>query len=105
MARTRTRPHQPSAHQASDAVQVLNAVSMIFGRGAAARTVARIAGLTGSDRVVDVGCGPGTAVREAARYAATATGVDPAGASLALARWISARRGVTPRPAGHAGAF
>jgi SAM-dependent methyltransferase len=77
---------------ASGPVQVLTAASMIFGRGAAARTVAQIAGLTPEDRVVDVGCGPGTAVREAARHAAAATGVDPDATSLALARWISARR-------------
>ncbi len=70
----------------------LCAAAMLGGRGAAARAVIRIAGLTGSDRVVDVGCGPGTAVREAARHAASATGVDPNAASLALARWISAGR-------------
>ncbi len=88
-----TRTGQPgTCREASGAVQVLNAVSMVFGRGAAARTVARAAGLTHEDRVVDVGCGPGTAVREAARHAAAATGVDPDATSLALARWISARR-------------
>ncbi len=54
--------------------------------------MAGLAGLTRDDRVVDVGCGPGTAAREAARQAAAATGVDPDAASLALARWISARR-------------
>jgi SAM-dependent methyltransferase len=70
----------------------LCAAAMLGGRGAAARAVIRIAGLTGSDRVVDVGCGPGTAVREATRHAAGATGVDPNAASLALARWISAGR-------------
>jgi ubiquinone/menaquinone biosynthesis C-methylase UbiE len=70
----------------------LCAAAMLAGRGAAARAVTRIAALTGSDRVVDVGCGPGTAVRAAARHAAAATGVDPNAASLALARWISAAR-------------
>ena len=70
----------------------LCAAAMLAGRGAAARAVTRIAGLTGGDRVVDVGCGPGTAVREAARHAGAATGIDPNAASLALARWISGGR-------------
>jgi len=65
---------------------------MVFGRGAAARVAVEAAGLTDGDRVVDVGCGPGTAVREAARHGAAAAGVDPSAASLSLARWISARR-------------
>lgn len=93
MSRTGTQPaHDGPRQQGSRLVQGLTAVAMLFGRGAAARTVAGLAGLTGDDRVVDVGCGPGTAVREAARHAA-ATGVDPDRASLALARWVSARRG------------
>ena len=93
MSQSGTQPAQDGTRQQdSRAVQGLTAVSMMFGRGAAARAVARLAGLTGDDRVVDVGCGPGTAVREAARHAAAATGVDPDAASLALARWISTRR-------------
>ncbi len=39
--------------------------------------------------MVDIGCGPGTAVRMAARRAATATGIDPDPAMLRLARWIT----------------
>ena len=73
----------------NDAVRLLTAITMVAGRGAAARAVARAAGLTGDDRVVDVGCGPGTAVREAARHAAAATGVDPDALSLTLARSIT----------------
>ncbi len=93
MCRTGTQPAQDGARRpASRAVAGLAAVSMVFGRGAAARTVAGRAGLTAGDRLVDVGCGPGTAVREAARHAAAATGVDPDPASLSLARWISAWR-------------
>jgi ubiquinone/menaquinone biosynthesis C-methylase UbiE len=65
---------------------------MVFGRGAAASVACRMAALTNEDRVVDIGCGPGTAVRTAARSVAAATGVDPDAVSLALARWISARR-------------
>lgn len=87
------RPGQAGAHgPGSGAGQWLLAVTMVFGRGAAARVAVEAAGLSDGDRLVDVGCGPGTAVREAARHAAAATGVDPSAASLSLARWISARR-------------
>ena len=88
-----SRPRAGGLRRLGDgAAAWLYAAAMLPGRGAAAREVTRIAGLTGSDRVVDIGCGPGTAVREAARHAAAATGVDPNAASLALARRISARR-------------
>jgi ubiquinone/menaquinone biosynthesis C-methylase UbiE len=73
-------------------IEVLVALSMVAGRGAAARTVANAAGVTTSDNVVDVGCGPGTAVRLAARSGSAATGVDPSAVMLSLARWISALR-------------
>ena len=45
-------------HRISDAQM---AVSMAVGRGPAARLVADAATLVASDRVVDIGCGPGTA--------------------------------------------
>jgi SAM-dependent methyltransferase len=93
MSRTGTQPAQDGGRRPpSRADQGLTAVFMVFGRGAAARLMAARAGLTADDRVLDVGCGPGTAVREAARHAAAVTGVDPGPASLSLARWISARR-------------
>ncbi len=73
--------------------QIVTALSMTAGRGPLARAVADAAELTPADRVVDVGCGPGTAVRIAARQgAATATGIDPDPAMLRLARWITALR-------------
>lgn len=53
---------------------------------ASARLAADLAGVTGEDTVVDIGCGPGGAVREAARRGAAATGVDPAPVMLRLAR-------------------
>jgi len=73
---------------------LLTAVSMTVRRGAAAREIAALADLTERDRVVDVGCGPGTAVRQAARQAAEVTGVDPAPVMLRLGRWITALRRV-----------
>ncbi len=44
------------------------------------------------DRVIDIGCGPGAAVREAARNGAIATGIDPDRTMLNLARLISGVR-------------
>jgi trans-aconitate methyltransferase len=58
---------------------------MTAGHGPRVRAVADAAELTAADRLVDVGCGPGTAVRLAARRAATATGIDPDPAMLGLA--------------------
>ncbi|HEX2212504.1 MAG TPA: ATP-dependent Clp protease proteolytic subunit, partial [Mycobacterium sp.] len=60
-------------------------VFLIVGR-ASARLAADVAAVSPDDRVVDVGCGPGGAVREAARRGATATGVDPSPAMLRVAR-------------------
>jgi len=72
--------------------QIITAVSMTAGRGPLARTVAGAAELTAGDRVVDIGCGPGTAVRYAAPRAATATGIDPDPVMLRLAQWGTALR-------------
>ena len=74
------------------AYQIITALSMTAGRGPLARTVAEAAELTPADRVVDIGCGPGTAVRHAVRRAATATGIDPDPAMLRLAHWSTALR-------------
>jgi SAM-dependent methyltransferase len=45
-------------------------LSMVTGRGAVARLAADLARVAAADRVVDVGCGPGAAAREAARRGA-----------------------------------
>jgi ubiquinone/menaquinone biosynthesis C-methylase UbiE len=74
------------------AYEIITALSMTVGRGAAARAVADLAAVRAGDRVVDIGCGPGTAVREAVHRGATATGVDPSPVMLRLARQISALR-------------
>jgi ubiquinone/menaquinone biosynthesis C-methylase UbiE len=83
-------PHPDS--KTNPILQALMVISMTVGRRRAAEEVATIAMITAGDRLVDVGCGPGTAVREAARRGATATGIDPVPAMLKLARWISSRR-------------
>ena len=68
-------------------------LSMVAGRGAVARLAADLAGVTAADRVVDVGCGPGAAAREAARRGAQVWGVDPAPVMLRLARLLTVRGG------------
>ncbi|HEY3893972.1 MAG TPA: class I SAM-dependent methyltransferase [Pseudonocardiaceae bacterium] len=60
--------------------------------GAVARLVADLASVSGTDRVIDIGCGPGTAAREAARRGASVTGVDPAPVMLRLARALTRHR-------------
>jgi ubiquinone/menaquinone biosynthesis C-methylase UbiE len=73
--------------------EAVYAFSMLFGRGAMARAVADLSRLSPADVVVDVGCGPGTAVRLARRAGAgTAVGVDPSPQMLRLAGWVSAAR-------------
>ncbi|MGH3853887.1 MAG: class I SAM-dependent methyltransferase [Pseudonocardiaceae bacterium] len=68
---------------------LLAGLTMIVGRGAVARLAADLAAVSDTDRVVDVGCGPGTAAREAARRGARVTGVDPASVMLRLARALT----------------
>jgi SAM-dependent methyltransferase len=65
------------------------AATMLVGRGSLSRLVAGLAGVGPGDRVLDVGCGPGGAAREAARRGATVTGVDPAPVMLRLGRYLS----------------
>jgi ubiquinone/menaquinone biosynthesis C-methylase UbiE len=71
---------------------LLAGLTMIIGRGTVARCAADLASVTQADHVVDVGCGPGTAAREAARRGARVTGVDPAAVMLRLARALTPDR-------------
>jgi ubiquinone/menaquinone biosynthesis C-methylase UbiE len=64
-------------------------LTMIIGRGGVARLAADLTAVTDADRVVDIGCGPGTAAREAARRGAQVTGIDPAPIMLRLARTLT----------------
>ena len=70
----------------------ITVASMTMGRVPLARAAADAVDLTPADRVVDIGCGPGTAVRLAARHTISATGIDPDPAMLRFARWITALR-------------
>lgn len=57
--------------------------------GRNARFAADVAQVSATDHVVDIGCGPGTAARTAARRGARVTGVDPAPTMLRLARAVT----------------
>ena len=78
-----------AGHRRSSVSDALMALSMSFGRRSAARLVADAAKLEASDRVVDVGCGPGTAVRVAAGRCEHASGIDPSPASVHLGRFLN----------------
>lgn len=67
------------------------AATMLAGRGSYARLAERLSGLHAGDTVIDVGCGPGAAVRYAERRGAQVVGVDPAPVMLRVAR-IATRR-------------
>jgi SAM-dependent methyltransferase len=54
-----------------------------------ARLAVELAEVSNADRVVDIGCGAGVAVRAAARRGAGATGVDPAPVMLRVARLVT----------------
>ncbi|AKS34833.1 class I SAM-dependent methyltransferase [Mycolicibacterium goodii] len=65
-----------------------------------AELAVRSAPLGAADHVVDVGCGPGTAARMAARLGARVTGVDPSAQMLRVGRLVTrgrARENVTWR--------
>ncbi|MEN3224038.1 class I SAM-dependent methyltransferase [Mycolicibacterium porcinum] len=64
---------------------------LVVGR-AKARLAAEVAQVSTDDHVVDVGCGPGTAARLAARRGARVTGVDPSSTMLRIARLVTPKR-------------
>lgn len=67
-------------------------LAMALVGGANARVAARAAGLRAGDRLVDVGCGPGTAARLAAREGAEVVGIDPAPMMRRIAAWFTPSR-------------
>lgn len=78
--------HHPGFTGATGALFGL--IMVVMGR-AKARLAADVASVADADHVVDVGCGPGTAVRAAAGRGARVTGVDPAPVMLRLARILT----------------
>jgi ubiquinone/menaquinone biosynthesis C-methylase UbiE len=65
---------------------IVAALSMTFGRKGDARFAVQLSGMEPGDTLVDIGCGPGVAVRYAVRSGATAIGVDPAPVMLWFAK-------------------
>lgn len=74
------------------ATGTLFAVVMSLTGRANARLAVDVTGVSATDRVVDIGCGPGTAARAAARRGAQVIGVDPAPAMLRVARLLTRGR-------------
>lgn len=81
--------HHAGQGSFSGALGYLLGLTMAVGRGADARLLCEVAGVVPCDRVLDIGCGPGTAAREAARRGARVVGLDPAAPMRRLARWLT----------------
>jgi ubiquinone/menaquinone biosynthesis C-methylase UbiE len=84
--------HAHEQRRFSGVVGLIIGVVLLVGRRPVSRLVADLADVGPGDQVLDVGCGPGGAAREAARRSAVVTGVDPAPLMLAMGRWLSRGR-------------
>lgn len=95
---TTSTDHRPNHHADQHAfrgvVGLLAGLSMTIGREREALLATDLTQLTAEDRLVDVGCGPGSAARFAARRGAHVTGIDPASVMLDLARTLTRREPV-----------
>jgi ubiquinone/menaquinone biosynthesis C-methylase UbiE len=69
--------------------ELVSAATMPVGAGVFAECAIGASRIDDADRVVDLGCGPGTASRAAARRGATVFGVDPTPMMLRFARWFT----------------
>jgi ubiquinone/menaquinone biosynthesis C-methylase UbiE len=67
----------------------LAGASMVLGGAGNGRLAVRLSELAAGDAVADIGCGPGTAARRAARLGASVVGVDPAPVMLRVARLLT----------------
>jgi ubiquinone/menaquinone biosynthesis C-methylase UbiE len=84
-------PANPVNHHAdhpgfAGPIGLFAALTMLAVGRARARFVTDLASVSSSDRVVDIGCGPGNSVRAAAGRGARVVGVDPARLMLGVAR-------------------
>lgn len=73
---------------------LIAAVGFLSGRDHAAQLAIDVSGLGGGDRLVDIGCGPGTAAAKARSLGAEVVGVDPAPVMLGVARVRWLRSGI-----------
>jgi ubiquinone/menaquinone biosynthesis C-methylase UbiE len=67
------------------------AASMVLGGRGRPQLAGQLSELTAGDTVADIGCGPGSAARHAAKLGASVTGVDPAPVMLRTARLLTRR--------------
>ena len=87
-------PNHHADHAGFSGVKgLLSALTMLVGRRADAALAGERTGTGPDDHVVDVGSGPGSTARRAARAGATVTGVEPASVMRDLARRLSRRTG------------
>lgn len=73
---------------------VLAALTFTVGRKADAALAWRLSGAGAGDTVIDIGCGPGVAARNAAARGATVIGVDPAPVMIRVAKLLTRNRRV-----------
>jgi len=92
---TTTQPSAPNHHAHypgfAGPAGLLAAASMVPGGAGNARLAVRLSELAASDTVADIGCGPGTAARRAARLGASVVAIDPAPVMLRFARLLTRR--------------
>jgi SAM-dependent methyltransferase len=89
---TRTVPEsEPHPPRTSGIVEVVTALSMTVGRGSRARAVADLAEVGTGDRVLDIGCGPGSGPSGRPPGGGGRRGRSVPG-DAALRPWISAAR-------------
>jgi ubiquinone/menaquinone biosynthesis C-methylase UbiE len=92
MPTTAPPPNHHANHPAFTGLRgYLGGLTMITGRDSTAEIALALADVQPDERVVDIGCGPGAAVRLAARRGAHVIGVDPSRPMLRLARLFSRR--------------
>jgi len=90
---TMTQPSVPNHHAHypgfTGPAGFIAAVSMVPAGAGNARLAQSVSELAARDTVADIGCGPGTAARHAARVGASVIGIDPAPVMLRLARFLT----------------
>jgi ubiquinone/menaquinone biosynthesis C-methylase UbiE len=84
--------HHAGHHRFAGPLGLVIALAMAAAGRTRAALVVELAAVSDADRAVDIGCGPGNAVRAAARRGARVTGVDPAPLMLGLARILTRDR-------------
>jgi ubiquinone/menaquinone biosynthesis C-methylase UbiE len=80
-----------AGHEFDGPLGLVAGLTMAVGRGRTAGFVADAAEVGPGDRVVDVGCGPGRFLREAAERGAEVVGVDPSRRMRRMAERFTAR--------------